>query len=241
LEKALEIQQLTKKYSNNQGVESINLTVYPGDIYGFIGPNGAGKTTVMKCITGLCHPRHGTIKIFGQDIKDNFEGAMEQVGCVVGPGEAYEYLTVYENLQLVARFHPTLPKTRINETLSLVGLAEKSTAKAETLSQGMRQRLALACALLPQPKLIILDEPTNGLDIDGKLLFHNLITTLAKDQGITFFISSHLIHEMERLWNRLAIIYGGKIVTEVASKDLPPGLNLEDFYIQQTAPLKGGN
>ncbi|MDA8235726.1 MAG: ABC transporter ATP-binding protein [Clostridia bacterium] len=240
MEKVLEITGLTKKYKNSRGIEDINLTVYKGDIFGFIGPNGAGKTTTMKCITGLCRPDRGNIRIFGYDIKENFEPAMAKVGCLVETADAYDYMTAYENLLLVARYYPRLAGNRIDEALELVDLAGHKKEKAGTFSSGMKQRLALAAALLPQPGLVILDEPTNGLDIDGKLQFHELIVRLAKEQGITFFISSHLIHEMERLWNRVAIIYDGKPVAEGPVQELTWDQTLEQFYVEQTKALKGG-
>ncbi|MHB8171162.1 MAG: ABC transporter ATP-binding protein [Thermincolia bacterium] len=240
MEKVLEVSALTKKYKNHRGIEDINLTVYKGDIFGFVGPNGAGKTTTMKCITGLCQPDQGEIRIFGHGIRENFEAAMGKVGCLIEAADAYDYMTAYENLQLVARFYPKVAKSRIDEVLDLVGLANHKKEKPDTFSSGMKQRLALAAALLPHPGFVILDEPTNGLDIDGKIQFHDIISHLSKEKGISFFISSHLIHEMERLWTRVAIIYDGKLAAEGPIKELTWDQSLEDFYVEKIKTLKGG-
>jgi len=235
LEKILEVKEVTKKYKNGRGVENISFDINKGDIYGFLGPNGAGKTTLMKIITGLSKADKGEIKIFGYNLTNDFEKAMEKVGAMVEDAVVYEYMSAYNNLKLAARFYPNVNKKDIEGILELVGLSEFKEEKVSDFSLGMKQRLSLASALLASPEFVILDEPTNGLDIEGVVEIRNTIKNLAKSKKISFIVSSHQIHEIELICNRVGIIYNGKLIREGQVSDI---LNnnqesLEDFFIRQ--------
>ncbi len=237
----LELQDVTKQYKNGRGVEHISFSVEPGEVFGLLGPNGAGKTTLMKCIVALCRPDQGKILIHDKNVMEHFEEAMQSVGTLISGVEAFDYLTAYENLQIAARLYPSLDPGRIDEVLQWVGMEAHKHEKVKSFSTGMRQRLYLAAALLSKPTLVILDEPTNGLDIEGKLDFQELISRLAREEGVTFILSTHLIDEVERLCNRIAILSKGKIIGEVAKNQLAEGESFESFYIQHTRKGKEGN
>lgn len=242
MDKVLEVNDLTKIYPNKRGIKNISLEINQGDIFGLLGPNGAGKTTLMKIITGLCRADQGQVKIQGFNALDQFEQAMARVGCIIETADAYEYMSGQKNLELAARFYPQLNKTRIDEVLEIVGLSEFKKEKVENYSLGMKQRLALASAILAYPEFVILDEPTNGLDIEGMVEIRKMIVDLARDHRVTFFISSHLAHEMELMCNRIGIINHGKLVKEGMVSEILSGYSsLEDFFIQQTRDERGGN
>ncbi|MFJ5712932.1 ABC transporter ATP-binding protein [Neobacillus sp. NPDC093127] len=227
----LELRNVTKQYKNGRGVKNISFSVEHGEIFGLLGPNGAGKTTLMKCIVALCRPDQGEIVINGYHVMDQFEQAMQSVGTLISGVEAFDYLTAYENLLLASRLYPSLEKGRIDEVLQWVGMEAHKHEKVKSFSTGMRQRLYLAAALLSKPSFVILDEPTNGLDIEGKLDFQELISRLASEEGVTFILSTHLIDEVERLCNRIAILSKGEIIGEVAKNQLAEGQTFESFYM----------
>jgi ABC-2 type transport system ATP-binding protein len=235
MEKVLEVDGLTKIYKNGRGVKGITFDVYQGDIFGFLGPNGAGKTTVMKGITGLNTIQQGKIKILGYDINSQFENALRNVGSIIETADVYEYMTAYENLKFVARFHENIHENDIDNILELVNLSKFKKEKASKFSLGMKQRLAIAKALLPNPKLVILDEPANGLDIEGTVQLRNMIKELSDQRKMTFFISSHLVHEVELMCNRVAIIHEGLLINNGSHiETIKEKFNsLEDFYMNQ--------
>ncbi|WP_088228838.1 ABC transporter ATP-binding protein [Desulfosporosinus sp. FKB] len=235
MEKVLEVAGLTKIYKNGRGVKDITFDVCTGDIFGFLGPNGAGKTTVMKGITGLNTIQKGHVKILGYNLDSQFENAMRNVGAIIETADVYEYMSAYENLKFIARFYQNIHEEDIDNILELVNLTNYKQEKASKFSLGMKQRLALARALLPNPKLIILDEPTNGLDIEGTVQMRNLIKELAAKRKMTFFISSHLVHEVELMCNKVAIIHEGKLVNNgVSIESIKESYHsLEDFYLNQ--------
>ncbi|QGQ95491.1 ATP-binding cassette domain-containing protein [Paenibacillus psychroresistens] len=237
MEYVIEVSGLTKKYSNNRGIENMSFNVAKGEIYGFFGPNGSGKTTLMKILTGLCKADKGQALLFGYDISSQFELAMAQVGCLIETADAYTYMSGYQNLVLAARFYPSLPRKRVDEVLELVGLAPFAKEKVGHYSLGMKQRLGLASALLSSPQLVILDEPTNGMDIEGMVDVRETIIQLAREQGITFFISSHLIREMELMCSRIGIVNQGKFLKEASRSDLleSPHESLEQYFLAQIA------
>lgn len=240
MEPVLEVKNVTKRYGSNRGIADITFSVFKGDIFGLFGPNGAGKTTLIKTITGLCRADAGEVNIFGKSVSDQFEQAMETVGCIVETGESYEYLTAYQNLELTARFYPPTARARINEVLEMVGLAAYKNEKVRHFSSGMKQRMALAAALLSGPEFVILDEPTTSLDIEGILDFRTIVHRLAQEKQVTFFISSHSIHEMERLCNRIGIMYDGTLVQEGLVADLmTDGKSMEDVYLSHIQQAKG--
>lgn len=228
MEKALVISGLTKLFPNGRGIKDIDLTVSQGDIIGILGPNGAGKTTLLKCMTGLSRPDRGKIELFGIDLGLNFKKAVLPVGALIGPASAYENMTPWQNLKMTARFYPEVPKTSIDEVLLLTGLSKHKHEKISTFSMGMKQRFGLASALLSKPRLVILDEPTNGLDIDGLLLLRKTIHEVARQYGVTFVISSHHISELEKLCNRFCFLIDGHASFYEANH-----LSLEEVYVNK--------
>lgn len=242
MEKIVEVRNLDKVFPNQRGVRNINLDIYKGDVFGFLGPNGAGKTTVMKTMVGLCKPDQGEIRFFGHNLFTNFEQAMEKVGCMIERADTYEYLNAYDHLKLAARYYPNLPKSRIDETLEQVGLTPYKKEKVAGYSLGMRQRLGLALAILSRPQFVILDEPANGLDVEGIVQIREIITRLAKEMDVTFMVSSHLIHEISLICNRIAIINQGQLIQEGSIQDLikDPEQSLEDYFLEQVRGNKRG-
>lgn len=216
----LEVSKLTKTYGIKKAVSDISFKVEKGDIFGFLGPNGAGKTTTIKMILKLIHANEGNIKIDGYDIKNEFMSAIKSVGAVVETPKFYSYMSGYNNLKLIANLHKDISKNRIDEVLEIVGLTKRAKDKVKTYSLGMKQRLGIARALLNSPKLVILDEPTNGLDPQGIKEIREMISQLALEQDITFFISSHLLHEVEQMCNKVAILKEGEIKAQGSFKEL---------------------
>lgn len=235
MNKVVEIEGVTKLFRNQRGIHDINLTVQQGDIYGFFGPNGAGKTTVMKIMTGLSRADKGKVRLFGHDVATNYEQAMAKVGVLIETAEAYHYMSGRRNLELAARLYPGLKGSRVDEVLELVGLSRFQHEKVGQYSLGMKQRLGLASAILSRPELLVLDEPTNGLDIEGTVQIREIILQLAREERITFLISSHLIHEMEMICNRIGILYGGRLIREGLKKELLEGrfATLEELFIHE--------
>lgn len=227
----LELENVSKRFKNGRGVENVTFSVNQGEIFGLLGPNGAGKTTLMKCIVALCYPDSGSIIINGYNVKEQFEKALQSVGTLISGVEAFDYLTAYENLILVARLYPEVERTRIDEVLNWVGMEPHKDEKLKSFSTGMRQRFYLAAALLSKPSFVILDEPTNGLDIEAKVDFQELINRLAKEEGVTFVLSTHLIDEVERLCDRVAILAKGRIIGELSRIELAIGQTFEAYYL----------
>lgn len=208
----LELKNVSKIMGNNALVENISFTINKGEIFGFLGPNGAGKTTTIKMITGLYSISKGEIYIDGKSVKKDFEKALEGVGGIIENPEMYGYLSGRENLKIYARMHGNISKERIDEVVSLVKLGNRIDDKVSKYSLGMRQRLGVAQALLHKPKLLILDEPTNGLDPMGIKELRETLRELARKEGLSVMVSSHLLSEMELMCDRFGIIDGGKII-----------------------------
>ncbi|WP_188533257.1 ABC transporter ATP-binding protein [Paenibacillus abyssi] len=231
--KAIEITDLAKVYTNGRGISDLNLVVDQGDIFGFLGPNGAGKTTAMKMMTGLMKPDRGDVKIFGASITEDYVNAMKHVGCIIETAESYPYLTANENLKLFARYYPGVDQRRIDECLQITGMLKYKNEKSKKFSLGMKQRLGVAAAILSKPKLLILDEPLNGLDVEGMLDMRKMIKRLA-EEGTTFFISSHLIHDVELTCTRIGVVYGGKLVNvEYTRNILTNYSSLENYFVSE--------
>jgi ABC-type multidrug transport system ATPase subunit len=234
MEPILEIRSLTKVYRNKRGIRNITLDMNKGDIYGLLGPNGAGKTTLLKIITGLIRADHGTVALFGQRLDEHGGRALKQVGCMIESADFHDFISAFQYLKLVANFYPEIKDKQITEALEFVGLLPFAKDKIKHYSTGMKQKLALAAAILPNPKLVILDEPTNGLDIEGIVLFRSLVKRLAEEKGIAFLLSSHMIHELEQLCNRVGIIFAGALVQEGRVSELVQDKGtLEQYYIGQ--------
>ena len=208
--KVLEVKGLKKKLGKREIIKDISFSVEEGEIFGFLGPNGAGKTTTIRMLAGLINPNGGSISICGHDLKNDTEKALKEVGAVVENPELYKYLSGRENLMQIARIR-NIPKTQVDETIKLVGLENRIDDKVRKYSLGMKQRLGLAASLLSNPKLLILDEPTNGLDPSGILDFREVVKKAAKERGMAVFISSHILSEVQHLCDRVAFINHGTI------------------------------
>ncbi|WP_067926958.1 ABC transporter ATP-binding protein [Alicyclobacillus shizuokensis] len=209
---AVEIRELTKTLGRRPVVDHLSLDIQPGEVFGLLGPNGAGKTTTIRMMVGLISITHGHVRIHGHDIRTEFEEAIRHVGAIVENPEMYKFLSGYDNLRLYARMHKGIGKDRIDEIVRFVGLESAIHKKVKTYSLGMRQRLGLAQALLHNPSVLILDEPTNGLDPAGIRELRDHLRHLAEDQGVAVIVSSHLLTEMELMCDRVAIIQNGRLV-----------------------------
>ena len=234
MEKIIEIKNLSKVYKNGRGIMDINIDIHKGDIFGFLGPNGAGKTTAMKVMTGLIKPDSGDVKIFGHSIVDEYEKAMTKVGCIIETAESYLYLTAFENLKQVSRYYKDIDDNRIHEVLELTGLLKYKNEKPRKFSLGMKQRLGIAAAILSRPEVIILDEPLNGLDVEGMISMRNIIKDLVEKENATFFISSHLIHDVELTCNQIGVLYNGKMLnTDTMKNILNNYATLENYFVSE--------
>jgi ABC-2 type transport system ATP-binding protein len=214
----VEARGLVKRYGHILAVDRVDLTVHAGDVYGFLGPNGAGKTTAMRMLLGLLAADEGSVRLFRRDPHTELPEALDGVAGFVETPHFYGYLTGRKNLELLAAFDGGDARTRIEPVLELVELRDREDDKVGGYSQGMRQRLGLAAALLRDPRLLVLDEPTNGLDPAGIRDMRDTIRRLAA-QGMTIFLSSHLLAEVEELCTRVAIIRSGRVVYEGALAD----------------------
>ena len=208
----LKCDNLHKSFRKKEILKGVSLNVSSGDILGFIGPNGAGKTTTIKLILGLQKIGSGSVTINGFDIKKNFEKAISKVGAIIENPDLYMYLSGYDNLKLIANLYSNVDKSRIDEVVKLVGLENRINDKVGKYSLGMRQRLGVAQAILHKPNLLILDEPTNGLDPEGIRDLRNLLVKLAKEENMGILISSHNLAELESFCNKVCIIKNGVIV-----------------------------
>lgn len=205
-------EELTKQFGKSTVVDRVNLDVQPGEVFGFLGPNGAGKTTTIGMLLGLIRPTSGRAIVCGHDIEHEPKQALQSVGAMIELPAFYPYLSGRDNLRVLA-IAGGLPETRITAVLELVELAERARDKFRAYSQGMRQRLGIAAALLHEPQLVILDEPTNGLDPAGQHEIRALIRRLA-ESGHTIFLSSHVLHEVEQICDRVAILKQGRIIAQ---------------------------
>jgi ABC-2 type transport system ATP-binding protein len=234
VEKVIEITDLTKLYPNGRGISDINLDIYKGDIFGFLGPNGAGKTTAMKIMTGLIRPDRGQVKILGHSVAEEHEQAMQKVGCIIEIAQAYPYLSAFDNLRQLARYYPKVNNARIDEVLELTGIVRYKNEKPKNFSLGMKQRLGLAAAILSRPQVVILDEPLNGLDVEGMIDIRKLIKHLAEEEQTTFFISSHLIHDVELTCTRIGVLYNGKLLNVESTQNILKNYaTLENYFVSE--------
>ena len=217
--KILECKNLSKTIGKKQILKNVELEISEGDILGFIGPNGAGKTTTIKLILGLQKITSGYVKINGYDIKENFEKAIEKVGTIVENPDLYMYMSGYKNLKLIANLYKDVDQKRVEEVIKITGLENRINDKVSKYSLGMRQRLGIAQALLHKPNLLILDEPTNGLDPEGIKQLRDLLKKLAKKEKMGILISSHNLAELESFCTKVAIIQNGEMVENSSIED----------------------
>lgn len=222
MQPVIKVTQLSKKFKDLVAVDQLSFTVLPGDVYGFLGQNGAGKSTTIRMLLTLIAPTNGSIEMFGMDLNTHRKEILRQVGAVIEKPDVYKYLTAYENLKLFSKISggPSLTSPKLIEQLELVGLHDRAHSKVKTFSQGMKQRLGIAIALVHDPQLIILDEPTNGLDPQGIADIRNLILYLSNKLKKTVVVSSHLLSEIELIANRLLIIDRGKKMVEGKASEL---------------------
>jgi ABC-type multidrug transport system ATPase subunit len=214
-EQIIEVRGLTKRFKNIIAVDNLDLNVYRGDVFGFLGPNGAGKSTTIRMLLSLIKPTSGSIKIFGKSIKENREAILAKVGAIVEKPDFYLYLTAYKNLEILGKLSGAdTSKKKIMEMLELVGLSKRANSKVKTYSHGMKQRLGIAQALIHDPELIILDEPTTGLDPQGMKEIRDLILYLSRSKNKTIFLSSHILREVELITSRMIIINKGSAQVE---------------------------
>lgn len=234
MDKAIIIENLSKMYKNNRGIQDINLEIEAGEIFGFLGPNGSGKTTTMKIMVGLMKADKGDVKINGYSITNNYEQAMRKVGCIIENVVPFSYLTAYENMKLCGRFHDHVDDIRIDEALEITGLLKYKKEKIKNYSLGMKQRLGIAMSILSNPEILILDEPLNGLDVEGMVEIRKLIFNLSQQHGTTFFISSHLIHDIELTCNKVGILYDGKLLGVDRTQNILKNYSsLENYYLSE--------
>lgn len=230
----IETRELTHCFKKSEPVvNALDLLVPQGSIYGFLGQNGAGKTTTLRLILGLLKKQQGHILVFNQPVELNRIRVLRQIGSLIESPSLYAQLTAYENLQVLQKIYDC-PKARINYVLQLAGLSDTTHKKVGQFSLGMKQRLALAMALLHDPKLLILDEPTNGLDPAGIIEMRELLKKLNKEQGITILISSHLLSEIERLATHLGVIHKGRLLFQGTLEQLVAAQGLSSRLVLDT-------
>ncbi|MCW3489887.1 ABC transporter ATP-binding protein [Dethiobacter alkaliphilus] len=213
-EYTLHVKEIHKSFGKTNVLRNVSLRVNKGESLGFLGPNGAGKTTLIRIILGLVRPDRGSIYLNGYSLRSDFKQAIKHVGAVVENPRFYEGLSAYKNLQLIHNLHPEVPVKRIGEVLEMVGLSHRADDKVGTFSLGMKQRLGLARALFTQPTIVFLDEPLNGLDPQGMMETRKMICNLQQEQGISFFITSHLLSEIEQVCDNIAVIKEGEIIRQ---------------------------
>nr|WP_326167284.1 ABC transporter ATP-binding protein [uncultured Lachnoclostridium sp.] len=234
----LKTNHLTKRYGHRAVVENLSMTIYKGDIYGFIGKNGAGKTTLIRMVTGLATPSDGSIRLFGSG--SLLEGR-RRIGTVIEAPAFYPGMTAYENIIAFSKLQGLHDFSHTEDLLELVGLTHTGKKKCRNFSLGMKQRLAIAIALIGDPELLILDEPTNGLDPEGMKEVRDLILKLNQEKGITVLVSSHILGELSKFATRYGIIHHGKLIEEFTEEDLwrrcagtgRQDIDLEDYFLSR--------
>ncbi|MFN7691577.1 MAG: ABC transporter ATP-binding protein [Bacteroidota bacterium] len=225
----ISIKNLCKQFNQFTAVKDLDLTVYKGDVYGFLGPNGAGKSTTIRMLMGLIHPTSGTIEIYGKHLKEERSFILSSIGAIIEKPDFYNYLSGIQNLELLNKMQPKqASRDDLYRLLELVGLKGREKSKVKTYSQGMKQRLGFAQALMHNPDLIVLDEPTNGLDPQGVKDVRDLIIKLNREEGKTILISSHILSEIEIICNRMIIIQKGSRIVEGSVDEL---LNNNELHV----------
>ena len=228
----LQLINLKKKIGNKKIIKGLDFEIRSGEVFGFLGPNGAGKTTTIRMLVGLISMTEGDVLIKGKSIKTDFKNAIQHVGAIVENPEMYPFLSGWKNLKQYARMVPGITDQRIHEIISLVGLEKAIHEKAGRYSLGMRQRLGIAQALLHEPSILILDEPTNGLDPSGIREIRKYIRALAEQENVSVIVSSHLLSEMELLCDRIGIIKNGQLVALEEVKTTENSTALQDVFIE---------
>ncbi|MGS2776510.1 ABC transporter ATP-binding protein [Robertmurraya sp. GLU-23] len=233
----LSIKGLRKRIGKREIIKGLDFELKSGEVFGFLGPNGAGKTTTIRMLVGLIRPTAGSIHVCGYDVKKDFVKAMSHLGCIVENPELYPYLTGRENLQHFSRMIPNFDSKHLEYVVKLVRLQDRIDDPVKTYSLGMRQRLGIAQALLGKPKVLILDEPTNGLDPMGIREMREFIRFLAEKEGLTVLVSSHLLSEIQLMCDRVAVISKGRVIKVDTVSNL---LNLQEQLVWKVAPVEKG-
>lgn len=229
LEKIIEVSHLVKHYGKFKAVDDASFDVFRGDVYGFLGPNGAGKSTTIRTILSLIKPTGGQIKVFNKNISTHRHYILQRIGCIVEKPDFYNYLSAEKNLEIFARISGvSITKQKVYEIIEFVGLKGREKDKLRSFSHGMKQRLGIAQTLIHDPELIILDEPTTGLDPQGIIDIRNLILQLKNERNKTILLSSHILSEIELIANRMVIINKGKTIVQGSVTDL---LNAQDLIV----------
>jgi ABC-2 type transport system ATP-binding protein len=233
----LSAEGLAKRYGNREVVTDATFSLRRGEVFGFLGPNGAGKTTTIRMLVGLVKPTRGRVVIDGHDVQREFEAAMRRVGCIVETPDLYRFLTGRENLEHFARMVGDDARGRIAELADLVRMTGRLDDTVRTYSLGMRQRIGIAQALLGDPSVLILDEPTNGLDPAGIREMRELLRHLADERGLAVFVSSHILSEVEKVADRVAIVHRGRTLATGTLSELTEGgaRSLEELFLEKTA------
>ena len=232
--KVLEVKNIDKFFGKKQILKDISFDIEEGEILGFVGPNGSGKTTTIKIILGLQQASRGEVFINGNNIKDNYENAIRKVGAIVESPDMYMYLSGLENLKLVANYY-NISHNEIERVVEFVGLKDRIKDKVSKYSLGMRQRLGIAQAILNKPNLLIVDEPTNGLDPSGIIEFRNMLKELAKKEKMSIFISSHNLAEIENICDKVLLLKEGKIVSSDVLKEVE---NNDKYKLELSSTFK---
>lgn len=216
----LQVSNLKKQIKKTQIIKGVSFDIKEGEIVGFLGPNGSGKTTTLRMLVGLSKPTSGEVEICGYSLRKEFVKAMANVGCIIEGPDLYDYMSGYRNLELLASMSKDVTKKDIDEAVALVGMENRIHDKVAVYSMGMKQRIGLAQALIHKPRLLILDEPTNGLDPQGIHEFREIVKNLARDKKISVLISSHLISEVQLMCDRVSIINDGRIIQSASIDDV---------------------
>ncbi len=239
--KVLEVTNLSKSFGKRKILDNINLTIYEGDIIGLIGPNGAGKTTLIKTILRLYYYDKGSVEICGYDTKKQLEQALSKVGAIIEKPDMYDQLTGRKNLKITELLNNIHDQKYVEEMIEFVGLKTRINDKVKKYSLGMKQRLAIANALIKKPKLLILDEPTNGLDPKGIRELRQMLKTISQEQNMSILISSHILSEVENICDRVVIIDQGRLVKEFGIEEVKyKNISLEEEYFSETESFENG-
>lgn len=231
-EKIVEIKHLVKHFGKFQAVQDVSFDVHRGDVFGFLGPNGAGKSTTIRCMLSLIRPTSGELKLFGKDLSKDRNYILRRIGCIVEKPDFYKYLSAEKNIEIFARLSGIeVTKSKVHEIIEFVGLKGREKDKLGGFSHGMKQRLGIAQTLIHDPELIILDEPTTGLDPQGIIDIRNLILQLKNERNKTVLLSSHILSEIELIANRMVIISKGKSIVQGSVKEL---LNAQELIVAFT-------
>jgi len=233
----LETKDLTKTFGSHKAVDTVNITAFEGEVFGFLGPNGAGKTTTLGMTLGLVHPTAGEVSVLGERVMPNHTHALKNVGALLGAPAFVPYLSAWDNLELVSRLTPGVDRNRITEIIELVGLTDAARKKVSKFSTGMKQRLGLAMALVHRPRFVILDEPTNGLDPAGMREIRQLLRSLA-ESGTSVLLSSHLLNEVQQVCDRIAVLNKGRVVAQGCVDELLNGSRPTTVRLSVSSPAE---